>query len=1225
MVANIALILASQGLYVLVADLDLVSPSLHRYLAAFLPDRPADARSGAPLQLSCRFDSEEGRVDFIGPVTSEVAEPERFMVSRPDLLRLGYDIVLVDLPSGPLAAALAGELADVLVLGYMLNRHHMDRAVNLTRSIRDGARGADIQVLPVPMRVDQGASQTTARRRMDGHRRFAWLLDYMTEDERQRYWNGIEIPYEPEYSAEEGLPFLDPPSPDQERLVGAYLRVARTLVPDMPDVPPLAVAAQTVQRYREARREAVSESSTVTILHAAADRYWAEWLAAALELLGFTAIRRRIDQVQPRDRAATSALIVVSARLLSVPGYEHSLQQVIGPVRPDGPVPVGVSIDGQWLSGDLFLRLTKVDLSGRSEREATEELVAYYQITSPGPLARNPVYFPGRRETVSVNLPPPTRTVVGRDDLVDQVRDYFTAEPGLARLTLTGPAGMGKTLVALEYAWRFRAAYDIIVLIRADSAAAVRADLAKLVAKEPPKRPAGDPGAAALSELGSGVPSRRWLLICIGTDDPSLLAGLLPTGGQGHILLTAREEAIPWSRKLPVTPLTADDAKAMVVSLVKGIRPAEAEQVAASMRGTPLALQLACAWIQVTQGMRSQQGVSLATVTDDTAREFLSRFATITGGSPAAAPDPVRAVVGIHLDELGDADLGAAVLLLLETCAFLGSSGLSWRLLVSPEMLAQLAGANSELTDPILLRSVLHKIASRGLLLLDDAALLPGDTTGTPLQVHPRVLDIIRDRLTPQRRAEAMWRVSKMLAASAPLSVDDDVIRDRHAYADLLEHVEPSGAAAQPDYAVRQWLVNEVRYLWQSDSRSSWDSAVTLGEGLLERWRSAPNDPLVLRLQTQLANVYRSLGQFDRARETDKAALDGERRILGLQHQRTLMTARSYGADLRLVGNFEGALLEDNATFQAVIQLMGRNHLLAILTSGNLALSELLAGELEEALERRRDHDLPWCERFEGERPWETAWVLGHIGALQRELGLYQESLDSLRAARGVFQRAANGTVPVPSSLVILRIRGGIAVAERHLGRPDLKADQEILEECRTFFGDGHELVPATLLSLAGDFHALGDHQLAVQTARDALDQHTAIFGERHPFTAINQVDLSIYALAAGQRSLADGMSRSALALLESQLPPGHLWAAAAVVARSNVLAITDELDEAGRLEKQARAVYRERLGAFHEFTKVAEANIGHTERLRNETRPVADPAGETAQRRAIELDIPPH
>ncbi|MBO0822193.1 MAG: tetratricopeptide repeat protein, partial [Nocardiopsaceae bacterium] len=385
------------------------------------------------------------------------------------------------------------------------------------------------------------------------------------------------------------------------------------------------------------------------------------------------------------------------------------------------------------------------------------------------------------------------------------------------------------------------------------------------------------------------------------------------------------------------------------------------------------------------------------------------------------------------------------------------------------------------------------------------------------------------------------------------------------------------------------------------------------------------DDPIMLRLTTQLANVYRSLDRLSDARELDEDTLVRERRVLGLEHPRTLMTARSYGADLRLVGDFEEALLTDSATWQLADQTMGRDHLLTITASGNLALSELLAGEPEHALQRRRDHDLPWCERFEKQRPEESAWVLGHIGILQRELGRYPEALASLRDAKQAFERSAPGGTTAPSSQMALLVESGIAIVERRLGRPQPDTNWRILEECRAAFGETSPLMWAIILSLAGDLAAAGQPGEAVRKAQQALQGHSSFFGPNHPFTWISQVDLGNYALAAGQLGLADEMSRSAHASLESSLGPRHLWTLAAAVARANVLAVTGHPDDAAALEEPVLGEYRKRLGAGNPLTRAVMENDRHTRRLRNEPGSVADPAGEAARRRSIELDIPPY
>lgn len=1223
LVANLALILGSQGYRVLTVDADSADPSLSQYLSVLLPDAPAVP--AAPVPLDCQFANPRGMVAMASPAmiaTAAVSDSPSFTMERASLVASGYDFVLIDMPPGPESVPAASELADVVVLGYGLNRRAMLRVAQDAQKILSDAKDTALQVLPLPMRVDRKAGSTTEGMLVAGRLAFAWLLHGWPEARRQSYLAEVHVPYEPDYTVDEGIAFLDDSSAQRDRLVGCYLRLAQEIVPAPSPGARAMVTDETRARYRAGRLAAVSSSAAVTVLHAPTDRYWAEWLVSELRRMNVDARARRLDHALTAGRA-DSELLVVSAGLLALQGLDDCLAALTsGP--PDGQVRVTVCVDGARLAASQFQAHGQVILADLTREQAQAELASYYRMAGLAAADDPALRFPGRpgHGDVTFSLPPGDGGCFGRDDEIDQVRDRLIALDGPPPLVISGPAGIGKTRLALEYVSRFARHYDLVAWIRADSPLAIRTDLSELASRFPDLNPGGDVVLSVLRYLNSdrGGAPLRWLLVYDGAPSPAVLDGLLPEPGRGHILATARLAGDTAPGGLAVQPLPADAAKALLASLLP-IQPDEADLIVACLDNVPLALRLAGGWLNIVVRRLLGSDFNPATVVSNAVLEFLEQAETAAAQAPVngvTERDPVRLTVELLLRRLREEAHGDAALLLLETCAFLAPAGMSGLLLDSPGMLRQLIAADPALRDPVLVNNVRATLA-------DFELAVRGLTAQEPLRLQPRVREILRERLPEPERAARASAVTRVLAAHAPLAIEDDVI-GHEVYAELLQHVAPSRAAEQLDDEVRRWLVNQVRYLYQRGGRDAWLTAAELAERLGERWRrearDGDDDTLLLRLRTQLANVYRSLCDFDRAREIDRDALLRQRRVLGLNHLRTLMTARSYAADLRLTGEFEEALDVDQSTWQAFAGALGHEHLMTIIASTNMALSEYLCGDVENAL-RQHQADLSRCERVRSQRPWQRPWILLLIGTLQRELGWYDESRRSLEDALYDFDNLVAGGASAQTAWGVIHASAGLAITERRLGRPAVSMTRDTLERCRAAYGDLYPGVFALELSLAGDLHASGDHGAAADKARAARNGIRSIFGDGHPFTGISEVDLSIYALAAGQAPLADTMSEKALDALEATLSAEHPWVQAGRVARANVLAVSGRPADALPLEQHVHAEYQRRLGPGNPLLRTITINHANTRMLLNQPGAIPDSEAGMRRRSAIEIDFP--
>ncbi len=151
---------------------------------------------------------------------------------------------------------------------------------------------------------------------------------------------------------------------------------------------------------------------------------------------------------------------------------------------------------------------------------------------------------PAIRPSQVRGLPSRNLMFTGRERQLEELRRRLSTRQ-VAVLSITGIGGVGKSALALEYAYRARASgqYEVIGWMRASSPVALAEDLAALapslgVSSE------GPTGVAA-AEVVAALDSRQdWLVVLDNAQKPDDLVGMLPGGG-GHILITSRNRV--WS------------------------------------------------------------------------------------------------------------------------------------------------------------------------------------------------------------------------------------------------------------------------------------------------------------------------------------------------------------------------------------------------------------------------------------------------------------------------------------------------------------------------------------------------------------------------------------------------------------------------------------------------------------------------------------------------------
>jgi hypothetical protein len=243
-----------------------------------------------------------------------------------------------------------------------------------------------------------------------------------------------------------------------------------------------------------------SRGTDFFISHAGRDTAWAEWLAWQLQQAGYSVELDVWDWAPGEDFVTRMQQALERAhRLLAVcteayfasafGGAELRAAFAQSPMAQGRIVPVLVE---PVTLPPLYAPLIHLDLTGLDEAAAVGQLrarLAGGRPTGPPPFPRGEP-LRGDRPRFAGSLPAVWKTpprnprFTGRDGMLTELRRRLRTEQGtLVVQALYGLGGVGKTQLAMEYAHRFAADYDLVWWIDAAQPVLIPDQLARLAAR----------------------------------------------------------------------------------------------------------------------------------------------------------------------------------------------------------------------------------------------------------------------------------------------------------------------------------------------------------------------------------------------------------------------------------------------------------------------------------------------------------------------------------------------------------------------------------------------------------------------------------------------------------------------------------------------------------------------------------------------------------------------
>jgi tetratricopeptide (TPR) repeat protein len=706
----------------------------------------------------------------------------------------------------------------------------------------------------------------------------------------------------------------------------------------------------------------------------------------------------------------------------------------------------------------------------------------------------------------------------GRHEILEALR---TGLQKSKRQALSGLGGIGKTQIAVEYAYRHRNEYTAVFWIFADSEQSVSTGFTSIAKQlDLPEKDNAEQASITAAVRRWLDEQDGWLLIFDNAEQPELLRAFLPQQGLGHILLTSRAhvfQSLGIVKPLEIHELQPAEAREFLLKRTgrEGANQeiADINTLAKELGYLPLALEQAGAFILEREASFANYLASFRKRRSD----LLKERNPVLGTSHA----PLATTWQLNFEQVASFPASAD---LLRLSAFLAPDAIPLELLekcaaeVSRPLASKLREAKD---DPLVLDEVLKPLI--------DYSLIRRNLETRSYSIHPLVQEMMRDGMSAEGKRSLAENVVGIVDAAFPyieFSNWSDCERlIGHALA-CATHIELN--TFESDVSAR--LLNQAAcYLWE---RAQYGEAESLFRRALETREkvNGSEHPETARSLNNLAELYRRQAKYAEAEPLFRRALEIGEKVLG-QHPNMAFSLNNLGGLYREQGKY--------------------------------AEAEPL---LRRALEIR--------ESVLGPQHPDTAISLNNLGDLYREQGKYGEAEPLLRRALEISEKA-NGPEH-PDTAVSLN---NLAVVYREQGKYD-EAEcmhRQALEIREKALGPQHPDTAQSVSNLALVYFSQRRHKDLVLLFRRALEIKEKALGPGHPETALSLSNLAFVYSHQGSFAEAEPLYRRALDIREKTLGSEHPYTLQICDNLINLYQKQDKLAEAEILERRFKSKSKDR------------------------------------------------
>ena len=837
------------------------------------------------------------------------------------------------------------------------------------------------------------------------------------------------------------------------------------------------------------------------------------------------------------------------------------------------------------------------------------------QLAMPGALPQHS-FLPYHRNT----------TFVGRADDLQQLAAHLMPQQGVhdgltKAAVITGMGGLGKTQLAVEYAYRYGRYYaGGVYWISLADAGNVEEEVAKIGGERGMKL-YRTTHSLSLADQVSRVQS-AWqepiprLLIFDNCEDENLAADWLPVSGGCSVLVTSRRGQ--WPPELPLTEypllvLQRPESVALLQQLAQNHTENDLATLAAELGDHPLALQLAGHYLARHDHVRPND--YLTQLQNEQVLEHGSLQGQFSRYSPTAHELHVARTFAIsyeQLDTTNAVDTMALNLLARAACFAPGEP-------IPKDLLFQTITIDaSNAPAQSILENALARLLSLGLL----------EAKGHEILVMHRLLALFTQQasthpLNTERIVEELF-IQQLLAMPqiqyALLHLPIPTAHLHHATDVALKRADLAAATLALFFSS---YLHENSKLKEAEDYAQ--QAYTIRRDLLTE-----HDPKIMACQIQLGKIYWSLQNYDQAEmflqqalascnlheETDPVMQAEAYMCLGQVYHHTAKHEEAQAHFEKALSFFDadgethhpieartlhelGTLYLNNDQYeqaQAVFEralpayeaVVGREHPATAATLQNLAILHYRMGDQEGAFHYFQEV-LALSEKLFGIEHHVTAAAYNGLGVYHLGMAQYEKAHWYFENALAVRQKIL-GPENVHTAFSLNNV--GLTAVKLGDYSSALKYHQQAITTLEDLLGPEH-MWTCHIISWYGEsLIEMGEHTLAQEYLERALMAQEATYGTEHPQTAVTILRLGMLYLHLGQPDTAESYLTQALQLHQKLLDDNHLD-----IARTHrflgELYQQKQNNNLARVQfETALAIYRDKLPSDHPDIQHVQRNL---------------------------------